>query len=454
VREDRPGDARIVAYVVPKPGRRADTPRLLAHVRRTLPDYMVPQHFVALEQVPLLPNGKIDRKALPDPMVDTEAQAPRVAPQGTLEALIAGHMAQVLGVPAVGADEDFFDIGGHSLLAVQLFHRLRRDTGVNLPLAVLFSAPSVQGLAVAYRSAGARDGDGGATAAKPVDPWAPLVPIRAGQATPALFLVHAVGGNVLNYRPLAACMPEGVPVYGLQAVGLDGGTEPLSRIEDMAARYVDEVRSVQPRGPYMLAGGSMGGMIAYEMARQLASAGDEVALLGLIDTSAMFRQVHRQLARGEVPLLDRLRGRFAGLGVADSARLAGEIVVARSRRLWNALRASLARRVGAELPHDVRYAMIESAHMAAYRQYVIKPYPGRVTLFRAEVQPACHGDEPTLGWSAHAAAVDVTPIPGSHAGLVEAPELGFELAEAVRLSVDAAAGAPAPAAARRLVAAA
>src|SRR5690606_23118055 len=129
----------------------------------------------------------------------------------------------------------------------------------------LFSAPTVQGLARAFREAGVVDrqdhvpSESTHTGAKRpgADPWAPLVSIRGGDPQrPPLFLVHAVGGNVLNYRPLAARMPAGLPVYGLQAVGLDGGTAPLTRIEDMAARYIREVRSVRPQGPYLLAGGS------------------------------------------------------------------------------------------------------------------------------------------------------------------------------------------------------
>ena len=434
VREDRPGDVRLVAYVVPKTGHRLNTGLLPAHLRKQLPDYMVPQHFVVLEKVPLLPNGKTDRNALPSPHADTVLEAPRVAPAGDLERRIAGHVAQVLGVAEVGADQDFFEIGGHSLLAVQLFHRLRRETAVNLPLAVLFSAPTVQGLARAYREAGARDEDGGSAAggaAVATDPWAPLVLIRDGDSRPPLFLVHAVGGNVLNYRPLAARMPEGVRVYGLQAIGLDGGTEPLTRIEDMASRYVDEIRRVQPAGPYLLAGGSMGGMVAYEMARRLMAAGDYVALLGLIDTSAMFRRVHRQLGGKPDSLLRRMRTRLAGLGLAASMGAVASMITARGKRLSIRLRASLAQRIGAELPHDVRYAMIERAHMAAYRQYVIKPYGGRLTLFRANVQPECHGDDPTLGWSEFVDAVDIAPIPGSHAGLVETPELVRELSHAV-----------------------
>ena len=141
---------------------------------------MVPQHFVMLEKVPLLPTGTTDRNALPSPHADTVPEVPRVAPAGDLERRIAGHVAQVLGVAEIGADQDFFAIGGHSLLAVQLFHRLRRETAVNLPLAVLFSAPTVQGLARAYREAGARDEDGGSAAggaAVATDPWLSLIHI-------------------------------------------------------------------------------------------------------------------------------------------------------------------------------------------------------------------------------------------------------------------------------------
>lgn len=350
--------------------------------------------------------------------------------------------ADVLACDAVAADDDFFDLGGHSLQAVQLFHRVNRETGVNLPLATLFTARTPRALARAYRDAADRAGapstpvapstvgDVGARGAAR-DPWVPLVPIRAGGDRAPLFFIHAVGGNVLNYRALAEALPRDRPVYGLQAVGLDGRTPPLERIEDMASRYVAELRLVQPAGPYHLAGGSMGGMVAYEMARQLAASGDAVGLLALIDTSALYGLQQRQSAhRGA---WWKLRERLRGKDLLASGRALGEIAGARWRR-WRTRRRladAHARDAQAELPHDLRYARIEAAHFRAYRQYEVRPYPGTLTLFRACRQRPGFEGLPALGWEPLVDAVRVVEVPGDHDVIVEAPELAQGLAAAL-----------------------
>lgn len=376
-----------------------------------------------------------------------QAHAPPVAPPALavdddLGPRLQAIWADVLSCDEVAADDDFFDLGGHSLQAVQLFHRVNRETGVNLPLATLFTARTPRALARAYRDAGHR---AAAPLAQPApahvgaaegsdtahDPWAPLVPIRAGGDRAPLFFVHAVGGNVLNYRALADALPRDRPVHGLQAVGLDGRTPPLERIEDMATRYVAELRRVQPAGPYHLAGGSMGGMVAYEMARQLVAAGDVVGLLALIDTSALYGQHQRQSAH--VGAWWKLRERLRGKGLLASGRALGEMAGARWRR-WRTRRRlaeAHARHAQAELPHDLRYARIEAAHFRAYCQYEVRPYPGTLTLFRACRQRAGFEGLPALGWESLVNEVRVVEVPGDHDVIVEAPELAQGLAAAL-----------------------
>ena len=347
---------------------------------------------------------------------------------------VARIWADLLGRDRVGIDDDFFALGGHSLQAVQMFHRISRLTRVNLPLATLFAAPTVRLLSAAYRHAGATmPGEEGASTLAAADPWAPLVPIRAGTDpdAPALFFAHAIGGNVLNYRALAASLPDGMPVYGLQALGLDGLTPPLERIEEMARRYVAEIRAVQPSGPYYLAGGSMGGMIAYEMAQQLTAAGEDVAMLGLIDTSSHYGKRLRTQAAQPPSAWRRLRARLRGLSplqaLAALARMPGNrIAAARGRRTVADLR-----RRGEPLPHELRYAHVEATHLRAYRDYVVQPWAGRLTLFRAAQQDAELGDDPLLGWGGIAGEVEVFDIPGTHRGIVEKPELPPRLAEAI-----------------------
>ncbi|MGQ4659062.1 amino acid adenylation domain-containing protein [Lysobacter sp. F6437] len=368
-----------------------------------------------------------------------------------LIAQLAGVWCELVGRDSVEPDDDFFALGGNSLLAVQMFHRANQLTGVNLPLATLFTAPTLRTLAAAYRKAGASSGgslatlDGGA-----IDPWSPLVPIRGEGTHPPLFLVHAVGGNVLNYHALAESLPPGQPVFGLQARGLDGHTPPLTRLEDMAELYVVEIRRAQPEGPYHLAGGSMGGMIAYEMARQLAAAGQEVALLGLFDTSAEYgERCRREAGQG---LLRKVQRRLGGLSWSERVRCIGASLASRRRGLVARLKAYLARRIGAQIPHSERYSGLEAAHLRAYQQYVVRPYPGSLVLFRADEQPAMLAGMPALGWEELVGAVQVVRVPGAHNVMVREHALSQGLADALaaaRGESRAAATAPAAPAATK-----
>ncbi|MET0893751.1 MAG: alpha/beta fold hydrolase, partial [Pseudoxanthomonas sp.] len=339
--------------------------------------------------------------------------------------------SELLGRDSVGLDDDFFALGGHSLQAVQMFHRIGRQLKVNLPLATLFMAPTVRLLSAAYRQAGAHMAGAVDAGGPGHDPWAPLVPIRHGSGQTPLFLAHAVGGNCLNYRALAVGMPADMPVYGLQALGLDGRTPPLDCIEEMAARYVEEIRKVQPVGPYYLAGGSMGGMIAYEMAQQLTAVGEEVAMLGLIDTSSSYGERLRIQAAHPASKIQRLRRRLHGLSPWQALRALANMPRVRLAAARDRRRVLELRRSGEPVPHDLRYADVEATHLRAYRDYVVRPYPGRLTLFRAEDQDPELGSDQFLGWKGMAGEVEVFSVPGTHRGIVEKPELRATLSRAL-----------------------
>ncbi|MFC3815764.1 amino acid adenylation domain-containing protein [Lysobacter sp. GCM10012299] len=377
--------------------------------------------------------GRPAAEAVAEPLslqVSDDAAAIPAAVDEDLDPLAARLLEiwrDLLRNPRIVADDDFFTLGGHSLQAVQMFHRFNHETGVNLPLATLLSARTVRALALAYRHAGAH-AEGETDAPARVDPWAPLVPIRThGEGLP-FFLVHAVGGNVLNYRALAEALPEGFPIYGLQALGLDGRTAPLEKIEAMAERYVHEIRQLQPHGPYHLAGGSMGGMIAYEMAQQLVAAGERVGLLGLIDTSAEFGTRYREQARnGLSARVGRLRRRMQGQSLGERLATISEAVNRRIQARQQRAQAEQARATGAALPHDIRYAELQAVHTRAYIDYVVRPYPAAVVLFRASEQPDDLRGKPALGWESLVDSIRIIAIPGSHRGLVEAPALASAL---------------------------
>ncbi|MBW5481626.1 non-ribosomal peptide synthetase [Streptomyces bambusae] len=269
VREDTPGIKRLAAYVVPAEGVVLDTDALRAHIGAALPDYMVPAAFVALDALPLTVNGKLDRKQLPAPGTDT-APAGR-GPRSAQEEVLCGLFAEVLGVDRVGIDDSFFELGGDSITSIQLVSRIRSVMGVKLSNRGIFETPTVAQLTDKLGTG--QDGDG----------FEVLLPLRTGGERPPLFCVHGAGGLSWPYSTLLAHIAAEYPVYGLQARGLNGEGAIATSVTEMAADYVEQIRSVQPSGPYHLVGWSFGGLVAHEIATQLTEAGERVALLANLD---------------------------------------------------------------------------------------------------------------------------------------------------------------------------
>ena len=250
----------------------ATADELRRFLKDKLPEYMVPAVVVLLEALPVTPNGKVDRRALPAPdRSRPELEKAFVAPRDDLELQLAQIWEEVLGVRPVGVTDNFFELGGHSLLAVRLFALIEKRLGKKLPLTAVFQGATVEHLADLLRQQ-----------ATP-GPQSSLVAIQPGGSKRPLFLVHPAGGQVFPYVHLAQFLGPDQPCYGLQARGLEDGQDPHTRIEDMAAYYIQAMQTVQPTGPYLLGGWSMGGVVAFEMAQQLHAQGQRVALLALLD---------------------------------------------------------------------------------------------------------------------------------------------------------------------------
>ncbi|GAB4380654.1 MAG: amino acid adenylation domain-containing protein [Elainellaceae cyanobacterium] len=308
-REDRPGDKRLIAYLVPAQGQTLVIRDVRSSLKEKLPDYMVPSAFVVLERLPLNSNGKVDRHALPAPELTRPAWAqPFVAPQTLVEVELCNLWAEVLGIESIGIADNFFDLGGNSLLAARLLTQIEAVFHKQLSLNTFLQAPTVQQQAHAVSEEQA------------VNSWKLIVPIQPSGSKPPLFCVHAKNGNVLQYYKLAHYLGNDQPFYGIQAQGIEDNQPPHQRVEDMATAYIQELRSLQPCGPYFLSGYSFGGLVAYEMARQLQAQGQEVGKLILIDTYnvrgewfgrvSWHSHLRRQVGRVRREAVTHLRNKF------------------------------------------------------------------------------------------------------------------------------------------------
>ncbi|MGF7045583.1 nonribosomal peptide synthetase DhbF [Paenibacillus sp. DS2015] len=272
VREDQPGDKRLVAYIVPVSDVSLESGELRRYAASSLPDYMVPSTFVVVTDLPLTSNGKLNRKALPAP--DLNVAPMGRGPRTPQEEIVCDLFAEVLGLSRVGIDDGFFDLGGHSLLAVRLMSRIREALGVELSIGNLFEAPNVAGL-VERLEMGNSQGIQGALNV--------LLPLRTKGENMPLFCVHPAGGLSWCYAGLMKSLGTDYPIYGLQARGIGQSEELPKTLEEMAADYIQHIRSVQPTGPYHLLGWSLGGNVAQAIAVQLQNEGDVISLLVMLD---------------------------------------------------------------------------------------------------------------------------------------------------------------------------
>jgi amino acid adenylation domain-containing protein len=448
-KEGAGGGRRLVAYVVCAAGAEAPgAAELRGHVRARLPEYMAPSAFVVLDALPLTPNGKVDRKALPEPEVSGPAGESYVAPRNSVEAGLAGIWEEVLNVRPVGVRDNFFELGGHSLMALRVVAKIHGEFGQELPLGTLFEEPTVERMArLLIRRVGYRA-------------LSPLVRLQPEGSRPPLFCIHPVGGTAFCYMDMARHLGEEQPLYGLQAVE-EAGAEPS--IEETAALYIEAVREAQAEGPYMLAGWSFGGLVAFEMAQQLRRAGEEVSLLAVIDAVAPVEAGKRaalleaaaeggeQLtperleADGEDPaLLARLAVEMAGIGGLELSISFEHLRSLDTREaqleyvLEEAKRAEvLPREVG--MSRALSLVRSYRGRMRAAWRYEPRPYDGRVTLFRAAEPEAGLGPvSATMGWEELCSEpVETYDVPGPHARMVFEPHVSA-LAGALRGCLDGA----------------
>jgi enterobactin synthetase component F len=393
-REDRAGDKRLVAYVVPAEGY--DAAALRAHAAARLPDGWLPSAYVALDALPVNSSGKLDRAALPAP--DYGSAGGR-APATEAERRVAVLFAEALQVPPPGAEDDFFALGGHSLLAVELMLRVREEFGWDPGLGALFEHPTVERLAALLEEKPVSDSGLG-----------PLVRLQQGdEALPPLFTVHPAGGISWCYGGLARALSPRRTVYGLQAPALAEGVPTPESLEALAAGYVERIRAIYPNGPFHLLGWSVGGIIAHAMAVRLRALGEPVGLLVMLDSypSDVWR------AEPEPDENAPLRALLAIAG-HDPDRLP-DLPLTRDA-VVGFLRQSdspLGRLPEAALDGVVRVVRGNNRLVRAHRH---GHFDGTVLHFRAALDHAGRDISPAM-WHPYAAAVEVVEVPALHAGL-------------------------------------
>ncbi|AKT41173.1 non-ribosomal peptide synthetase [Chondromyces crocatus] len=437
-RPDPNGDPQLVAYLVPADVVDQPLPSLQAlrdDLGERVPRHLVPSAFVPIQTIPLTPNGKVDLRALPAP--DTTNHLRQEAPTGPRDALeleLTQIWEDLLNVRPISVHDDFFNLGGHSLLATRLVARIRQRLRIALPVSTLFQAPTIDQLARKLRQKA------------PPRQRSLLVAIQPrGDKTP-FFCVHPVSGSVVCYVDLARRLGQDRPFYGLQSPGLQGERAPSDDVHEMATLYLEAVREQQPRGPYLLGGWSMGGCIAFEMARRLQEEGETVALLALIDSHAIT----------SIDLPDGIDDTtLVSLLLFDLARQAGIALPSWDDDLAHAepserpaFLLDRARHAGL-LPADLDQASLDQmlqvfrANLVAHCRYAPRPAPLRATLLCGNDPRGWSTGSPDLGWTELAlGGLTLDVLPGDHYSLLTAQ--GDLLASRLRARLDAADAAASP----------
>ena len=337
---------------------------------------------------------------------------------------------EILGVDSISPDQNYFDLGGDSSLAVQMFARIEKSFKIKLPLATLYEAPTIEELAKILRGETAASG------------WSPLVAIQVAGSRPPFFCMHGAGGTVLMYRDLARHLGDDQPFYGLQSQGLDGSSAPLTTVEEMAALYTNEIRRVQPHGPYFLGGYCMGGTVAFAVAQQLAAEGEYVALLALFDTMN-WHKIPLTFWSKSSHAAQRLFFHAASFFSVDSAGkakfLREKFDTLKSRiPVWRGMLLSrFSERASSTVLDSLVLGRIWQGNDRASWNYVPKPYPGVVTDIRPAKQYRVFS-KTDLKWDRLAqGGQDVIVLPVNPAMMLVEPFVEH-LAAAMRRSIDAA----------------
>lgn len=399
----------LIAYMVAEEAVQVTMAELRKFLQERLPDYMLPARFVLLDQLPLTPSGKVDRRALSVLEVSAVASTHSLGPRDMVEMQLMLLWQDLLGISNLSVTDNFFSIGGHSLLAARLIVQIERHFQKKLPLVTLFQAGTIEQQAVLLRQGNVRQ-------AAQI-----LLPLQSQGSKPPLFFVHPIGGHVLAYGELAKALGTDQPFYAFQAPGLENDQDPLESVATLAALYIDKMQALQKQGPYRLGGWSFGGLVAFEMAQQLKRQGEQVDLLVLLDTSVATQEEEEldDLALFVDDLAQRYRKDVNTSLLDEYLQLEKE-----QERLDYILHLAIQMQL---FPPEASNEDIERpvrvfrANHAAYRTYQPSSiYDGPVLLIRPDsgMRP-----EETYAWQAYASNIDEHIVTGTHYTLIQQPQV-------------------------------
>ena len=412
--EDKQGNKRLVAYVAPHNGSTISIKELRNFLKEKLPDFMVPSAFVLLDSLPLTPSGKVDRKALPSPDHNTpETGQPQVAPRNKLEIQLTEIWEKILGVHPIGITDNFFDLGGHSLLAVQLTSEIRKITSKDFPVMALFHSQTIERLAeiIADRRWSVQ--------------WSSPVPIHTGGPKKPLFSVHD--------SHMARFLEPDQPLYILTHPSKDENLAPYKTVEKIAANNIKEIRTVQQKGPYFIAGYCFWAIVALEMAHQLTKQGEEVSLLFLVepsniglpnhlqqDTSYKSRVLHHGRNLSRLSNIEKL----AYLRKRTFDKIKSKTNYKHITFVTKIIICSFYIRLGRPLPHAFRnfYLYIYNA-TKALKSYIHRVYNGKAVIFCADRKISRDYEE----WnSLITGGIEIHKVPGAgHNDILHEPYVGI-----------------------------
>ncbi|MEO6733667.1 MAG: amino acid adenylation domain-containing protein [Ferruginibacter sp.] len=413
-------DPRLVAYIIADEGLhigmqfpKEQISSWKKAIGLTLPSYMIPTHFEMVASFPLTSNGKIDRNALPEPFLNTSDERNDGTAFTENEKLLSDIWTKALDIKNISLIDNFFEIGGHSLIAIDVVTRIEKLTGKKLPPSILFQHSTIAQLALVLEDKAG------------IKKWESLVAIKPSGNKDPLYLVHGSGLDVMIFNNVAKYMDEDQPVYGLKAKGKDGDSEILESIEEMATFYISEMMQQNPQGPYAIVGYSAGALIAFEMAKQLKALNKEIKMLGVIDYDLEEPHKHNKFRskfeRNTVELFPRLFYVFRSFIKHSDKALKYQVMCLRLRFITMVTRLGIKKAIKLE----GLYMHIETAwikYEKAMKNYVVRPVDISIDLFSTKIKMYYLKDFKYLGWKPFAeGGMKIHEIPGDHDDMLLPP---------------------------------